>query len=458
MNLKSENLETSTKNFSSGFKWNIFGSSFYEGLKILHQLFLIKILEQLSYGLMGSIFSIIYLTVYLTDTGLTYTLPTFFNIFTDSKANFKNIFLKKYFSPQILLITASSILVTYIYSISFLNSTYSPFLYTIPLTIFFESIRIFLRRFLHTAFKSKEVVISESIQTPLYILAVWIPYLFFKFPMTLNLIFIPHLIDSIVGTIVLTAMIQKYYTGLSNTKESCPTNLWPRIFKARLFNYSINISKQFFTGNFLTPFFAAQFGLKDAGIFNLVNHLAESIKSIMKSTTIFSGNALLVKFKTGTIKAKRFAFDLLNKKLNLIIYPVVIFIFTNYQLISSLQESQNITQATFAMGLLFILLTLADYFFIIYDQFYIIEEQSGKLFLFKVLEFLLFYTLIISNNITSPFMAILGILIIKATSFTIIATNAYSRWKIKLNFYIPYKYLMIYFAVSFVFKIISKLF
>jgi len=449
-NNNQNNLE---KKFSTNFRWNLIGSSFYEILKIAHQIFLLKILETSSYGLMGSIFSIIYLTVYLSEFGLGSTLPPFLNIFIQSKQNFKNIFLKKYFLPQLLIIFSAATLTTYLYSKSFLNNLHAPFLLLIPSVILSESIRIFFRRFLHTVFESKKAIISEMILMPIYLLLVWIPYLFLNFKMTLNLVFLPYLIDSTFGTIFFIILINRFYRSLPEIPQTTIQNLWKRIIKARFFNYSASASKEFFKGNFLTPFFAYQFGLKDAGIFNLANHIAESIKAIMKATIIFSGNALLSQIKTSCLSAKQRAFKLLCKKLNIVIYPLAIFITMNYKLLFKTSEA-TISQSTASMALLFLFISFMEYFFVIYDQFYIIEEQSFKLFLFKLLELTLYYIFIITHTFSSPFLTLLAIVVVRLISFAIISTNAYFLWKIKPNFSIPYKYLIAYTIFSLIFYLI----
>ena len=115
--------------------------------------------------------------------------------------------------------------------------------------------------------------------------------------MTQNLVFIPYLIDSLLGVFTFTFLVFRFYKTLPEQPLYIPKNLWKRIIKTRFFNYSIQVGKNLFTGNFLTPFFATSFGLKEAGIFNLANHIAESIKAMMKVTIIFSGNALLAKLK-----------------------------------------------------------------------------------------------------------------------------------------------------------------
>ena len=82
------------KKFSKSFKWSIFGTFFYEGLKLFHQFLLFKLLTSTNYGLIGTIFSIIYLTVYLSDLGWTNSITPFLDLFISSKQNFKKVFLK----------------------------------------------------------------------------------------------------------------------------------------------------------------------------------------------------------------------------------------------------------------------------------------------------------------------------------------------------------------------------
>jgi len=435
------NQNNLTKKFSSSFRWNIAGSISYESIKILHQVFLLKTMESSSYGLMGSIFSIIYLTVYLSEFGFGATLPPFLNTFTQSKNNFKNIFIKYYFLPQFLLIFTGASIATLLYSKSFLCNRFSPFSFLIPLIIIFESIRIFFRRFLHTVFISKPTVIIETVLVLIYIFVVWIPYLFFNFRMTQNLVFVPYLLDSVLGVSTFTFLVFRFYKTLPEKPLSAPKNLWKRIIKTRFFNYSIQVGKNLFTGNFLTPFFATSFGLKEAGVFNLANHIAESIKAMMKVTIIFSGNALLAKLKSTSITIKRQAFKLLGEKLNKVIYPLIIFLIINYRTLLNLRGISDIKSSTLTLALTFLLITFMEYFFLVYEQFYIVEERANKLFIFKFLEFTLFYSLIISKIFSSPIITLLGIVVIRFLSFAIIATNAYSLWKVKPNFRINYRYL-----------------
>jgi hypothetical protein len=228
-----------------------------------------------------------------------------------------------------------------------------------------------------------------------------------------------------------------------------------RVFKARIFSYSaVQVTKNLFTGNFLTPFFATLFGLEQAGLFTLANHIADAVKSIIKVTILFSGNALLAQIKTASLNIKREAFALLGQKLNTVIYPIVIFLIINYKPLLRFKMATNITGTTLLLTLIFLIITFMEYFFLIYEQFYIVEEQAHRLLIFKLLELSLFYFFVTFHSLPTPATALLGLLAIRVLTFTIIAANAYLIWKIKPNFKIKPKYLLIYLGFSLLFYLL----
>lgn len=441
--------------FKQSFKWNIFGSIFYEISKVLNHVFLLKNMPSDKYGLMAAIFSGIYFVIYLGDLGITQTLPAFLTIFIKNKTNFKKLFLKLYLLPQILIYSITAGIAVFFYTKSFLLSPNSPFLFIIPLTIIFEGMRIFLRRFLHNIFITKKTIILETTLMVLYLGTVWIPYIFFNKPITLNSIFLPYLASSVIAVIFFIFFIRNFYKKIPEQEASYPKNLLSRIIKARWLSYSTNVSKTFFTGNFLTPFFAANFGLAEAGIFNLANHVAESVKAIAKATVIFSGGGLFAKLKSAPIKIKKQAFKMLSKNLNKIIYPVLIFIIINNKFIFRLKET-TITSSTTAMASLFFVITVTEFFFMAYEQFYTVEEKVGKLLIFKLMEIVMFYTVISAKIFSDPILILIGLVIVKLISFTILAINAYSNWKLKPCLKINGQILFTFILISTIFFFITN--
>jgi len=193
--------EALEKKFHKGFRWNLVGSIIYEILKTLHYFLLLRFLQTPVYGLIGSMFSIIYFTTKLADVGTTYSLPPFFHLFFKSKNNFKRLFFKYFLLPQAPIILLSSFIATFFYYQKFLTTQTPPYLFILPTLIILETLRSFLRYFLHFAFQSKTIIFIELTSFIGYLASIWVLFFGGAFSLSLNLIFLPHIIDS---TIVVT--------------------------------------------------------------------------------------------------------------------------------------------------------------------------------------------------------------------------------------------------------------
>jgi hypothetical protein len=197
----------------------------------------------------------------------------------------------------------------------------------------------------------------------------------------------------------------------------------------------LRLSREVFTANFLTPFFAVKFGFEYAGIFYLAAVIAHSIQSVLKISVGYLGNAILANLKNSSQSEKKRAFELLTQKLSTLIIPILIILFINHGKILSYANYATLNAATIGLALLFLTIQILDFILSLYEQFYIMEEASIKFFFYKILEFVLFY-LFISYSAHSKSLAtiLFGIISIKMMSFAIISLNAYSNWKIKPKF------------------------
>ena len=63
-----------------------------------------------------------------------------------------------------------------------------------------------------------------------------------------------------------------------------------------------------------------------------------------------------------------------KKMKGLALVTAIIFLIVNYKNIIKLQGYTNAPQAAISLSLLFLFISLADYFFLSYEQFYIIEK------------------------------------------------------------------------------------
>lgn len=434
------------KKFTHGFRWTLFGSVVYETLKIIHCLLLMKLLSTVDYGAMGSLFSLIYLVTYIADLGATNSIPPFLHIFVQSRSTFKSFLIRYSLIPHtpLLFICATG---GTIFALSKLSPL--PYLFIIPAIIILETIRSFMRVLLHTTFQAKRAVVVELTILILYLFTIWAPFVIFNSPITLNRIFIPHLVDSIITVACFAFLIMKFYKTLPiDESKHLPATLAKRLLITRLFNYLLRVSRNMFTSNFLTPLFAIKFGLAAAGVFYFASILANAIQAMVKAVIGYSGNALLASIKESGQSVKKEAFNILCQKLIRLTAPFVIFLAINHKAIIKLSVAPNATSHTISLCLLFLIISFSEFFFILYEQFYVIEEAANKLFFFKLLELSIFYGLITSEVISSPATTLVGLICIRLVSFTIIAINAFYYWRIKPSFKANISYLAGWTAVS----------
>lgn len=118
------------------------------------------------------------------------------------------------------------------------------------------------------------------------------------------------------------------------------------------------------------------------------------------------------------------------------------------QYIIKIGKSLNLTESILSIAAIFCVITFSEFFFILYEQFYIVEEESKRFLLFKIIEFILFYFLVLKATQPSIFYTLLTMIFIKIISFTIIASDAYFRWKIILNLKTSKKELLIILCIS----------
>jgi len=437
----------SIQKFNRGFRWSFFGSLTYELLKTFHCFLLLRILNPQTYGVVGSLFATIYLSTYIADCGATNSLAPYLSLWTESKQNFKKLLWRYFITPHIIILTLCSGIVTYIAAQKFAAITNPPYLFLIPGIIVLETIRSFLRVFLYTVFKNKLIVIIEVSLFICYVSAIWIAYLFFAIPLSYNLIFIPHFIDSVLAVALLSYVIYHFYKKLPDKEEHIQPSLWKRIAATRFFNYLLRLSRHMFTSNVFTPLFAVKFGLKAAGIFYFASTITNVLNAVIKLTFGYTGGALLASLKNSPQKEKTAAFNFLCRKLMMIVAPIIIFLTINHKALIKLSSAPNIASTVIGLSLLYLIITFTEFFFLLYEQFYIIEEATGKLFLFKLFEFAVFYG-VIATATSSVVTTLLSVIIIRLISFSIIAINAYYLWKITPTFKTNIRYFIISVIIS----------
>lgn len=455
-------FDTISTKFHAGVRWNFFGSIMYETTKAIHNFFLFGLMDHATYGLLGSTLSIIYFASKIADFGATSSLPPFFHHIMRNKQTFRRIIGKHYLLPHIPLIIVVAVIATLIYSkhfntISMGNGTVGTEHLTILLVLLIialECVRYFLRIFLHAAFKSKAVVITEVILFINFVALVWIPYLILGQRLSMLNVLRAHIIDSSLCVIIFVIILGYFYRSLPSSDEPTRRPSIKHMTATKAINYTLRISRDLFTSNFLTPLFALKCGLGQAGIFYFATIVVNTIQSTIKMSIHYPANGLLSHIKESSHVTKKAAFSMLCQKLTKLITPIIIFMVINYQGILKLGHQTSATTTTLAMALILLFITLIESFFLLYEQFYVIEETSLRLFMFKLLEFVLFYAFVIRSTSTTTITLIALVALIKLFSFGLTAINAFARWHIAPDIKLNVKTIIGWFIVSLLFSLL----
>lgn len=427
---------TMEHSFHSAFKWNFFGSIMYECIKTIHQIGLLMIIAPTTYGLMGSVFSLIYLATKIADMGGTYTLPIFFSCLIKNKKNF-SLLLRNYFiGPMLPMIIVASVVITYI-SAAWFPTYFSWSSVAIPFLILLETLRSFFRYLLHFSFKSKMLVIIELISFSLFVGSIWGIYFFYTKNISINIILFLHLIESsIVVSVFLYYNCHLYQTLKDAPHATLPTHTIDRFWQTRFFNFLLRLSRELFSSNVITPLFALKFGCAKTGIFYFLATLMNSLQSIVKASIGYSGNALLAQVKEHSQGKKQQAFSLVSQKaLSLFIIGMIVLvtiILVRLGNITSIFHQLNVQQVIH-LGIALFIIFIADFFVLLYDQFYILEEAAQSLCFIKMIEYIGYYLMVIAVPSHSITELLLRIISIRITSLLIMAYNAHLVWQVSLK-------------------------
>ena len=148
-----------------------------------------------------------------------------------------------------------------------------------------------------------------------------------------------------IECIILSYYLYQFYLALSDKENNINKTLTFPILKSRFFNWMNEITNVFFSGRFLTPFFAMQFGLQQASIFKIVSNIIYCITYIMKKAFESTSSAFFSHTKKATLTDKKNVFMHINNQFFHVIIGLLIFTSINYQKMSYFFVSHEIPWA-----------------------------------------------------------------------------------------------------------------
>lgn len=442
--------------FNHGIWWNAIEAIPYQLILAAHNMVLFGVIGAQAYGLIGTLFSLIFLAVGVTSFGFESALTTFFADAQTSQAHYKKI-IGWHYAPTIIgLIVAASLLP------HMLHTATTPCVAMIIVAlIFVEGLKKGLRTLLHAAFYNRQTALIELFQVVTYVAIVWTGY-GLGLHMDALLLFGSLLSVSTACLMMLGYYLYIFYSSLptqdcvalpsaNDTKKVRIASL----VRQRCYTTVTTLSHQFFSGNALVPLFAYRFGLTSAGTLKIICTIAYGATVCIAKIFGSTSDALFAHVKHSKLYEKQQAFFLVTQHLYATLYGVVLFgalaIVWLY-----MGDTAVFNDAHFACALLFFVIHISEQFFSTYERFFITENCARELMIFNGLTLGCLYAILYYVPSHNPIMMLQSVLLVRVISFILLSGVAFSWWRIRPRVQINPMYLVCSLVLSIVCFLIAR--
>lgn len=444
------------KSLNHGIAWNTLESVSYQSALIAHQVALFKIVGHAAYGLIGTAFSVLYFIVMCTNAGFNEALSGIFTHATRNKLTFKKLVIPHLIGQLALLISASCALL----ALSLYTNTFSVLTPTVTMLIagliICEGLKKHLRILLQLAFANKKTASIELATIITYIASVWGWYLWHG-SLSVISVLAPMFATSALSASALVFFALRWYKNLPDSAiESSYSTDHTAIFTNRFFNFINGLQRQLFSGNFLVPFVALQFGPSHAGILKLVSHAAHGVSSIMHTVFGISSAALFARLKHASTIEKRHAFTLISSRVHHVLLGLAVFCTINHQFLQSISGT-TYTATHWYAALLVLFMHGAEQFFIVYEALYIAHEQSHILCAFNVASSGLLYCVLTTVGSFSLASLLVALIAVRTLSYAAMCALTLYRWNIAPTFSVRKTYIAYSLVFSLAFFLIAPI-
>lgn len=420
------------RTFAQALHWNTLECVIYQGLFLAHQIAFFSHASAPLYGLVGILFSLVYLMVYFGNCGLDASLAPFFHQSSADKHSFKAIVVPQLAVNALLYSAALSII--YIVKTLLLPISISPLLYCIlSLLVLSESTKKTIRTLLHLAFLNKTTTVIEILSISSYTGLVWLIY-YLQGGFTVYTLFVPMLLVSCSVTTALALVLYRWYSSLPDAASVHTQVPLKRLLKSRLFTSVHTLGHIVFSSNFIVPLCAARFGLEHAGVLKFISTIAYTVAAIVHRIFGFSLDALFIRItNTNNNASEKEAFSLATEKLHHVLYAVLLFLCINHHKIIGLraQESSFLTTSS---AFVFLILMLSEHLFTVYEKFYISKERADVLVFLHSIVTASAYMIITFTQWSSLTYMLSVIVVIRLAACALLAALSFYQWRIVPSF------------------------
>ncbi len=425
--------------FKFGIIWTFIDSFGSQGLVILFHLLYRTYAGTILHGVLGCLLSLIYLAVAIANLGLDTTLAPFLETFSVSRTRF-------WLLTQVLLIP-QVVFLAILCSATYLSSSHIPglhffkdiapyfstnlLIYTL-LIFFFESNRKTIRAFLQLSFYFRLAAFVELLGIGINVAGIIALHYFGHLTLLTSLQILMY--ASLLQCILLIAGLAYWYQTL-DTLEIAPISkleLFFRISKTRIFSWVLNCLHQLYSGNFLVPLCAFQFGIESASLMKVISSISYWVTIVAKKVLGVTSNALLAHLKSRSQETQTQAFHFLTEVFNQVLYGLLIFLIINGKKIALHHTVPSASAVTWSLLYGMVLLTFLESLFVLYEKWYIVEEDAHTYLGINLLSIGVVYVVV--QYLQTPLAILSTIVCIRLSTFMLLSLYSFYRWNIWPSF------------------------
>jgi hypothetical protein len=412
-----------------GLAWNTFESIVYQTILIIHYLLLYRHTDPTLFGMMGVLFSTLYLMTFLVNGGLDTALAPYARSLTTDPHFWRQILL-----PQMLIqllaygligiggIVVNQYLLTKTSQLPFVIAT------TLALLLISEATKKTVRTIAHLTFNNRIAALVEVGSLAVYVGIVWLWYASYKI-ISLTILFVPLLITSIISCLILAGHLYHMYRQLpADTPTPLPTH--QAFIRTRLYTYGTHLGHILFSSNFLVPFFALHIGLAHVGVFKLISSITHTITSMMHKIFGPTSQAIFSHTFDRAHHEKQQLFFTITEQLHHVLYGFIIFFTINYHKLIA-PHFTNSTSSSVLLILLFLIIQLTEHMFIVYEKFFIAHNRAAYLCILSLCSLAIIATLVLLPLHLSPITLMIIVLGIRILTIGIMGMSAYYLFHIQ---------------------------
>lgn len=376
--MEEKKSRTTTESFFWAVKWNFIEALVYQFIFIVHQTAFFYVAPTPFFGLVGSLFGIVYVIVTMLVAGSDGALTPFFILFNTNNITFRS-FLHMYIRRQLFLMACIVCIISiglYV-SVQWFSYRTLPYFFLLLIIALCESIKKIVRYLLQLCFENKTATLYELLGISSYATMVWSWY-WYTGSFSLLGIFIPFFISSLSIVILISRQVMMYANQLPAGIPSDKVMQLP----TQLTNIQILISmnqygRTIFSGNVIIPLFALYAGAAQAGLASFANAVTHTATFFIQKLSVPPGAALLTRVQHAGQQEHHSALRTILQLGHFLALASSVGVLL-YGFIKGPTCCGLTFETTFLFGFFFFIHVLEN-LFMIYEKYFLIKNRTGLL-------------------------------------------------------------------------------